>query len=254
MVPTQKVPSLQHFRKTEKEVIGGLCRCVLLLPLTPSTIAAPGQPARDWRACAHAWPALPTPLAFLRRWDGCSPRAWLAPLGDPPPSERRDPEWPWPLLSAAGGPVATFVNCKQTHVVLQQSRPCLMLVAFPPALPPPPSRGGFLPLPASSRSVNAPLQMGLGGSRARVGPREGDYNTARRGSGCGWGGGEPGGVRVCRERGCSRVAGLARAGGRTPRGSAAGRGTAALGTPAAACWLARLPACARALFTSEAWT
>ncbi|KAI2576853.1 transcription factor AP-4 [Homo sapiens] len=26
MVPTQKVPSLQHFRKTEKEVIGGLCR------------------------------------------------------------------------------------------------------------------------------------------------------------------------------------------------------------------------------------
>lgn len=35
MVPTQKVPSLQHFRKTEKEVIGGLCRCVLLLPPTP---------------------------------------------------------------------------------------------------------------------------------------------------------------------------------------------------------------------------
>lgn len=28
MVPAQKVPSLQHFRKTEKEVIGGLCRCV----------------------------------------------------------------------------------------------------------------------------------------------------------------------------------------------------------------------------------
>lgn len=35
MVPTQKVPSLQHFRKTEKEVIGGLCRCVLLLSPTP---------------------------------------------------------------------------------------------------------------------------------------------------------------------------------------------------------------------------
>lgn len=28
MVPAQKVPSLQHFRKTEKEVIGGLCRYV----------------------------------------------------------------------------------------------------------------------------------------------------------------------------------------------------------------------------------
>lgn len=26
MVPAQKVPSLQHFRKSEKEVIGGLCR------------------------------------------------------------------------------------------------------------------------------------------------------------------------------------------------------------------------------------
>ena len=31
MVPAQKVPSLQHFRKTEKEVIGGLCRCVYVL-------------------------------------------------------------------------------------------------------------------------------------------------------------------------------------------------------------------------------
>jgi len=30
MVPAQKVPSLQHFRKTEKEVIGGLCRCVYM--------------------------------------------------------------------------------------------------------------------------------------------------------------------------------------------------------------------------------
>ncbi|PNI44385.1 TFAP4 isoform 3 [Pan troglodytes] len=32
MVPTQKVPSLQHFRKTEKEVIGGLCRCARWRP------------------------------------------------------------------------------------------------------------------------------------------------------------------------------------------------------------------------------
>uniref|UniRef100_A0A8C7EXA9 Transcription factor AP-4 n=1 Tax=Neovison vison TaxID=452646 RepID=A0A8C7EXA9_NEOVI len=36
MVPTQKVPSLQHFRKTEKEVIGGLCRFCLCPPLQPS--------------------------------------------------------------------------------------------------------------------------------------------------------------------------------------------------------------------------
>uniref|UniRef100_A0AAZ3R622 BHLH domain-containing protein n=1 Tax=Oncorhynchus tshawytscha TaxID=74940 RepID=A0AAZ3R622_ONCTS len=34
MVPAQKVPSLQHFRKTEKEVIGGLCS-LANIPLTP---------------------------------------------------------------------------------------------------------------------------------------------------------------------------------------------------------------------------
>lgn len=28
MMPTEKIPSLQHFKKTEKDVIGGLCRCV----------------------------------------------------------------------------------------------------------------------------------------------------------------------------------------------------------------------------------
>lgn len=36
MVPTQKVPSLQHFRKTEKEVIRGLCS-LANIPLTPET-------------------------------------------------------------------------------------------------------------------------------------------------------------------------------------------------------------------------
>ncbi|XP_075422476.1 transcription factor AP-4 [Ascaphus truei] len=36
MMPTQKVPSLQHFRKTEKEVIGGLCS-LANIPLTAET-------------------------------------------------------------------------------------------------------------------------------------------------------------------------------------------------------------------------
>ncbi|KAF7198923.1 transcription factor AP-4 isoform X1 [Nothobranchius furzeri] len=36
MVPAQKVPSLQHFRKTDKEVIGGLCS-LANIPLTPET-------------------------------------------------------------------------------------------------------------------------------------------------------------------------------------------------------------------------
>lgn len=72
MVPTQKVPSLQHFRKTEKEVIGGLCRCVLLPP-TPSYDCSP-RPARPGgRACTHAWPEPPTSLVFL------SPRVPLQP-------------------------------------------------------------------------------------------------------------------------------------------------------------------------------
>uniref|UniRef100_A0A452IEA4 BHLH domain-containing protein n=1 Tax=Gopherus agassizii TaxID=38772 RepID=A0A452IEA4_9SAUR len=36
MVPAQKVPALQHFRKSEKEVIGGLCS-LANIPLTPET-------------------------------------------------------------------------------------------------------------------------------------------------------------------------------------------------------------------------
>lgn len=54
MVPTQKVPSLQHFRKTEKEVIGGLCRCVLLLPPNPFLPLQPlASPPERARVCAR---------------------------------------------------------------------------------------------------------------------------------------------------------------------------------------------------------
>lgn len=31
MMPTEKIQSLQQFKKTEKDVIGGLCRCVMTL-------------------------------------------------------------------------------------------------------------------------------------------------------------------------------------------------------------------------------
>lgn len=55
MVPAQKVPSLQHFRKTEKEVIGGLCRCVLLpLPPLPFLQLQPRASQPEWaRVCAR---------------------------------------------------------------------------------------------------------------------------------------------------------------------------------------------------------
>lgn len=179
MVPTQKVPSLQHFRKTEKEVIGGLCRCVLLLPPHPlPMIAAPGQPARAGARVRTHGPRCRPRSPFLAAGATTAPLAGLAPPGDPPPPERGGPKRPRSLLSAAGGRVATFVNCKQTHVVLQQSRPCLVLVAFPPALPPPPSRGGFLPLPPSSLSLGAPLQGSLGGPGRAWGRGAGGYNAA----------------------------------------------------------------------------
>lgn len=149
MVPTQKVPSLQHFRKTEKEVIGGLCRCVLLLPPNPFFPLQPpaGQPARAGARVRTHGPRLCPRSPFLATGSAAVSCARLALPGDPLPSEHGDPERPWPLLSAAGGRVATFVNCKQTHVVLQQSRPCLLLVAFTPRfLLPPPALASFLSL------------------------------------------------------------------------------------------------------------
>uniref|UniRef100_A0A8B9KHG6 Uncharacterized protein n=1 Tax=Astyanax mexicanus TaxID=7994 RepID=A0A8B9KHG6_ASTMX len=44
MVPAQKVPSLQHFRKTEKEVIGGLCSEVCALYLFGLALYSPQEP------------------------------------------------------------------------------------------------------------------------------------------------------------------------------------------------------------------
>lgn len=160
---------------------------------SPSSYDCSPWPARSGgRACAHAWPAPRTLSPFLAAGAAAVPRAGLGPPRDPPLSERGGPERPRSLLSAAGGRVATFVNCKQTHVVLQQSRPCLVLVAFPPALPPPPSRGGFLPLPPSSLSLGAPLQGVLGGAwgargaaalAATMQPRRG---SGRGGAGSRW--------------------------------------------------------------------
>lgn len=97
-------------------------------PLLP--IAAPGQPARAGARVRTHGPRLRPRSPFLATGSAAVSCARLAVPGDPLPSEHGDPERPWPLLSAAGGRVATFVNCKQTHVVLQQSRPCLLLVAF----------------------------------------------------------------------------------------------------------------------------
>lgn len=178
-------------------------------------IAAPGQPAWAGARVRTHGPRCRPRSPFLASGAATAPRAGLAPPGDPRPRERGGPERPWSLLSAAGGRVATFVNCKQTHVVLQQSRPCLVLVAFPPALPPPPSRGGFLPLPPSSLSLGASLQGGLGCAGRAWGCCAVCYNAAtprlweRRG-----GGDRGAGWCVCWEQGCGGVGGRARVGAR----------------------------------------
>lgn len=216
------------------------------------TIAAPGQPAPEGaRVRTHGLSRQPR-SSFLAAGAAAAPRAGLAPSGDPSLLERGDPERPWSLLSAAGGQVATFVNCKQTHVVLQQSRPCLVLVAFPPALPPPPSRGCFLPL--FPRSLWVPPSKGAWGPRG-AGAAGGRLCSHAAAPGVG-GAGEPGGVRACRARVCSGSGACLR------RGAGVGgtRGTDAVSPEplwTGARW--RLLACsvaarARALFTSEAWT
>lgn len=97
-------------------------------PLLPT--AAPGQPARAGARVRTHGSRLRPRLPFLATGSAAVSGTLLALPRDPLPLERGDPERLCPLLSAAGGRVATFVNCKQTHVVLQQSRPCLLLVAF----------------------------------------------------------------------------------------------------------------------------
>lgn len=55
MVPAQKVPSLQHFRKTEKEVIGGLCRYVSSTRAQPSCVYYCYYKTYVWRARTRRW-------------------------------------------------------------------------------------------------------------------------------------------------------------------------------------------------------
>lgn len=120
-------------------------------PPQPLPIAAPGQPARAGARVRTHGSRLRPRSPFLATGSAAVLCALLALPRDSLPLERGDPVRLWPLLSAAGGRVATFVNCKQTHVVLQQSRPCLLLVAFTQRfLLPPPAFASFLFL-ASSR-------------------------------------------------------------------------------------------------------
>lgn len=51
MMPTEKIPSLQHFKKTEKDVIGGLCS-LANIPLSPET--AQDQERRIRREIANS--------------------------------------------------------------------------------------------------------------------------------------------------------------------------------------------------------
>lgn len=209
-------------------------------PSPPSHDCSPRPVRPGGRACAHAWPAPRTLSPFLSAEAAAAPRARLGPSGDLPPSERGGPERPRSLLSAAGGRVATFVNCKQTHVVLQQSRPCLVLVASPPRflLPLPrrlPSSPSFIALsgpPHSKRDWGARVARGAAGPGATMQPRRG----SERGEG---GAGSRVVVSVCWDRGCSGVGGRAGEGVQEwagPGGPARPAGSAAdPGTLAAAC-------------------
>lgn len=47
MMPTEKIPSLQQFKKTEKDVIGGLCRCV-----ARSSLRSVDRPSRGF-SCVY---------------------------------------------------------------------------------------------------------------------------------------------------------------------------------------------------------
>ena len=183
-------------------------------PSPPSHDCSPRPVRPGGRACAHAWPAPRTLSPFLSAEAAAAPRARLGPSGDLPPSERGGPERLRSLLSAAGGRVATFVNCKQTHVVLQQSRPCLVLVASPPRfLLPPPAAASFLSL--LHRSLWAPpLQGRLGGPCRAWGQGARGYNAAMprlraRGGGCG----EPGGCECLLGPGLQRGRGACWRGG-----------------------------------------
>lgn len=183
-------------------------------------IAAPGQPARAGARVRTHGPRCQPRSPFLAAGAATAPRAGLAPPGDPPPPEHGGPERPRSLLSAAGGRVATFVNCKQTHVVLQQSRPCLVLVAFPPP------RASSSPLPRrlpSSPSFFAvsgwPPPWGLGGPGPRVGPWRGRLQCSHAAALGARGGGS--GSRVV----CLQGAGLRRGRGACSSGGARMGGT-----------------------------
>lgn len=172
-------------------------------PLLP--IAAPGQPARAGARVRTHGSRLRPRSPFLATGSAAVSCTLLALLRDLLPLERGDPERLWPLLSAAGGRVATFVNCKQTHVVLQQSRPCLLLVAFTQRFLLPPASLGFLPFPCFLALSGNPLLRRFFGESGAC-----EWTATMlpsRGSRLG-GGGEPGGVNVCREQGCSSVGGV----------------------------------------------
>lgn len=167
-------------------------------PPPPSRDCSPWPARLGWRACAHAWPALPTPLAFLSLRGGYGPASWACAAGGP------SSPGTWGPRAA----LVTFVRCRRASrdVCKLQTDPRgsaavpAMLGAGgfpPPALPPPPSRGGFLPLPPSSLSLGTPSKGALGVPGARVGLLRGLLQCSHAAAlGAGWGGriGEPGGV------------------------------------------------------------
>lgn len=221
-------------------------------PHSLPTIAAPGQPARAGARVRTHGPRRRPRSPFLAAVAAAALHSGLAPSGDSPPSERGGPERPWSLLSAAGGRVATFVIANRPTWFCSSPGHAWCWWLSPRVLLPPPALASFLSLLPPCLWATPPKGLRAPG-RARGLGRAATMQP-RRSSGLG-GGGEPGGVRVCKTRGCGGVGGVLAWGcgsGRDPRGQHGWPGAQPTGTlrPLACSLAAR----ARALFTSEAWT
>lgn len=174
-------------------------------PPTPyplPTIAAPGEPARVGACVRTHGPRRQPRSLFLAARAVAAPYADLALSGNPPPSERGGPERSRSLLSAAGGRVATFVIANRpTWFCSNPGHAWCWWLPSPPRASSSPLPHWLPSFPSFLASLGTPSK-GVWGPRGAWGAAGGQLqcsHAAARGVG---GGGEPGGVPVCRTEYC----------------------------------------------------